>query len=72
MSRRWELLVERLGGEEQARQYMRDLSAKSARNRTGRGTFAELKEKNPEKLKELQRRGGHNKQLNRKRMDDSV
>ncbi len=52
----WESMIERHGSEEAVREFMRSNSNKSNRN-TPRG-FAVLKEKDPERLKEIASEGG--------------
>lgn len=54
-SKRWLSLVERYGGEEEARAEMRRRAEKSSRNKAGTGGFASL---TPEQLKEISRKGG--------------
>ena len=54
-SKRWLSLVERYGGEEEARAEMRRRAEKSSRNLGKRGGFAAL---TPEQRQEISRKGG--------------
>jgi len=54
-SKRWLSLVERMGGEEEARAEMRRRAEKSRRNLGGKGGFASL---TPEQRAEISRKGG--------------
>ncbi len=52
--------VKRFGSEAAWREFLRQSSAKSARNTVGTGGFNYLKRTDPERLKEISKRGGRN------------
>lgn len=54
-TKRWLSLVEKMGGEEEARAEMRRRAEKSKRNLGGKGGFAAL---TPEQRQEISRKGG--------------
>lgn len=64
-SARWEKMIERYGGEEEAKAEMRRRAEKSKRNLGGKGGFASL---TPEQRIEISRKGG---QRSRKNADNN-
>lgn len=52
--------IKRFGTEKKWRAFLRESSAKSKRNSVGTGGFAKMKLEDPERLKEISRKGGHN------------
>lgn len=60
-SARWEKMIERYGGEEEAKAEMRRRAEKSKRNLGGKGGFASL---TPEQRIEISRKGGQRSRKN--------
>lgn len=52
--------IKKFGSEEKWRAFLRESSAKSKRNSVGTGGFAKMKLEDPERLKEISKKGGHN------------
>lgn len=52
--------IRRFGSEIAWRTFLRESSAKSRRNSVGTGGFAKMRLEDPERLKEISRKGGHN------------
>jgi hypothetical protein len=53
-----ESMITKLGSEEAYRSWMSENAKKSSKNRKGKWGFAHMKENNPDRLKELAKKGG--------------
>lgn len=62
MSERWNRMILKYGSEDGAKEEMRRRAEKSPRNKNGVAYFAKLKQEDPERLKEISKKGGTKKE----------